>query len=303
MVLVTGATGFIGKAVVQKLILDNRKVRILVNPSISSEKFIKGIQIDTAITSITDERGVRAALKGITDVIHCASAEWESPHADLEKIDVQGTKILVNAIRKSEINRLIYYSHLGADRASIFPLLKAKAIAEEIIKNSHIPYTIIRCAAVYGYEDHFITWLVKALRNNPLFFTLPGDGKEIIQPLWIDDLTALTALLLGDAKYMNKELPAGGGEYFSFREVVEKVMQICRLKRILIPIAPAYLRGLRLWFGEKTRLFPLNAYWLDYLAADRTCALDALPRYFGIIPSRFDNRLSVLTENGFSNNK
>jgi len=294
MILVTGAAGFIGSAVVSKLIKEKRQVRVLVDAASKKTNFPKGVQLDTALTSISDERGVKAALTGITEVIHCASAEWEGSHADLEGVDIQGTATLLNAMRHSQVRRLVYFSHLGSDRASIFPVLKTKAIAEELIRKSSTPYTILRCAAVFGEGDHFISWLVNALRRNPVFFTLPGDGKEIIQPLWIDDLTAITVLVLNDEQKAFKTLPVGGGDYFAFKEIVQKVMKATHIKRLLFPISPAYLRSLSLWFGENSRLFPLNTYWLDYLAADRTCALDALPRYFGILPSRFEHQLSLM---------
>lgn len=302
MVLVTGASGFIGRAVVLRLLQEKRKVRVLMHTPPKTAKMFRGFQIDTAITSITDERGVKAALKGVKEVVHCASAEWESPNADLETVDIHGTATLINALRNADVKRVIYFSHLGADRASIFPLLKVKAIAEELIKKGQVPYTIIRCAAVYGPGDHLISWLTNTFKRNRVFFTVPGDGKEIIQPLWIDDLTAVTQLLLDDEKATNKILPAGGGEYFTFKEALKVVLKVTGKRRILVPVVPAYLRSLRLWFGERSSLFPLNAYWLDYLAADRTCSLDSLPRQFGIIPSRFEKQLFLMKEKGFLDN-
>jgi uncharacterized protein YbjT (DUF2867 family) len=294
MILVTGASGFIGGAIVRRLLSENKPVRVLLHQAPKRRSFPKNVLLDTAITSITDIRGVGAALKDVTDVIHCASAEWDSPQVDLETVDIQGTSTLLSAIQHSGIHRLVYFSHVSSDRASLFTMLKVKAIVEELIRKSKVPHTIVRCTAVVGEKDHLISWLASALKRSPLFFTLPGDGKEIIQPLWIDDLTAVTLIILNDEKMANKTLPAGGGEYFSFREIIQKLSIYLNIKKLLFPIAPAYLRSLRLWFGENSRLFPLGSYWLDYLAADRTCALDVLPRHFGILPTRFDRQLELL---------
>jgi NADH dehydrogenase len=63
-------------------------------------------------------------------------------------------------------------------------------------------------------------------------------------------------------------------------------------KRYLVPIAPAALRTRNLWLGESPKATMLSTYWIDYLAADRTCSLDSLPQQFNILPGRFSEKLN-----------
>ena len=81
------------------------------------------------------------------------------------KTDIQGTRNVVESALEAGVRRLFYISHLGADRASAYPVLKAKAISEEFIRRSGIDYTILRTAIVYGPGDAFttgLTWLLGA---------------------------------------------------------------------------------------------------------------------------------------------
>jgi len=83
----------------------------------------------------------------------------------------------------------------------------------------------------------------------------------------------------------------GGGEYFDLRTTLRMIMQAQEKRRVLMPIAPAYLRLYNLWFRQSRGGFPLSTKWLDLLAVNRTCALDSLPRIFDLLPGRLNQYL------------
>ena len=68
--------------------------------------------MDVAVSSLTDERGLRAALVGVDTVYHLASGEWRGPQASLMQIDIQGTRSLVDTARDAGVSRIFYLSHL-----------------------------------------------------------------------------------------------------------------------------------------------------------------------------------------------
>jgi NADH dehydrogenase len=171
--------------------------------------------------------------------------------------------------------------------------LKAKGLAERAIIQSGLPYTIIRSAVVYGPGDQFTTSIARLLLSWPGPFLLPGDGTSLIQPLWIDDLIAAMLMTLEAPAMVNQTLSIGGMETLTFRQVVEAIMEKIGVRRPLASFSPPYLRMLGLLL-EQFFHFPLSIYWLDYLAADRTTSLDALPRLFGILPARFHTQLNYL---------
>lgn len=296
MILVTGGTGFIGRHLVKSLVDSGQEVRILLRPSAQSPRFPKGIPVEVTISSLTDAQGMKAALKGITEVYHLAGAERRGSAADLNKVDVEGTITLVNAARQSKLERIYFLSHIGATRASAYPVLKAKAIAENWIMNSGVPYTIVRSGNVFGPGDQFTEPLLALLKLYGPFFFLPGEGKNLLQPIWIDDLLHCFALLKDDPKMVNRTISIGGIEALSYRQIVEMIAQKINVHRLIMQISPAYLRTISLWVNQLNPRFPVSIFWLDYLAEDHTASIDSLPRQFGLMPKRFHQNLDYLLD-------
>jgi nucleoside-diphosphate-sugar epimerase len=294
MILVTGGTGFIGRNLIKALVESGHKVRILLKPSTTSPNFPKGIPVEVAVSSLSDQRGVRAALKDVTQIFHLAGAERKGSRGDLNQVDVEGTSTLMRAAKEARIERVYYLSHHGAARASAYPVLKAKAIAEHWIINSGIPYTIVRTGSVFGPGDQFTVPLARLIKVSPVVFLMPSKGHVLLQPLWIDDLINVLLLIMEDPKAVNRIYSIGGMEPLPYREIVRLIMNKVGQKRIIIPVSPASLRTLTLWIDQIFPSFPVSIFWLDHLAEDRTANLDSLPREFGIMPARFHQHLDYL---------
>lgn len=296
MILVTGGTGFIGRALVRHLVELGYPVRTLIRPSPSSPRLPRSVAVDVAVSSLNDERGLRAAMVGVEVIYHLASGEWRGPRASLMDIDIQGTRAVVEAAEDAGVKRIFYISHLGADRASAYPVLKAKGIAEEFIRRSSLTYTILRSAIVYGPNDRFTTGLARILGAVPLFFLMPGNGRIVLQPLWVEDLVTCLIWALDDPETQNKVIDIGGPEYLTFQQIVQLVMQETGLKRTIIHLPPPYVRGLTVMLESMIPDLPTSVYWLDYMAVNRTTALDTMPRTFNLMPARMSQRLAYLRE-------
>ncbi len=302
MILVIGGTGFIGRNLIKALVDSGKHVRILLKPSANSPSFPIGIPVEVAVSSLTDQRGVRAALKDVTEIFHLAGAERKGGHGDLNQVDVEGTSTLIQAVTASRVKRIYFLSHHGAARASAYPVLKAKAIAEQWIINSGVPYTIIRTGSVFGPGDQFTVPLAKLIKLFPFLFLMPGKGHVLLQPLWIDDLINVLLLMMEDPKAINRIYSIGGMEPLPYRQIVRLVMKAIDVKRLILHTTPATLRTLTMWIDQVYPKFPVSIFWLDHLAEDRTANLDSLPREFGIMPARFHQHLDYLT-NEFSKRK
>lgn len=295
MILVTGGTGFIGRNLVETLINSGYHVRTLLKPSQKNPDLPKGIPVEAVVCSLNDERGLRAALKGVDIVFHLAGSERQSSRANLSEIDVLGTNTLLQAAKKSKVSRLVYLSHLGADQNSAYPVLKAKALSEKDIVNSGVPYTIIRSSHVFGKGDQFVEAFSKLLKISPGIFFVPGNGETGLQPLHILDLIGCLTLSIEDTNFNNQLIEVGGGEILSFREILQILMNKLNIKRYLVNIQPAYLRMLVVYVDQIMPKFPVSLFWLDSLAEDRTTSIDVLPRKFGILPMRFAQSLDFIT--------
>jgi uncharacterized protein YbjT (DUF2867 family) len=291
---VTGATGFIGRELVKNLVQMGKPVRLLIRPSPKSPNLPRGVPIEVAVSGFGDERGLRAAMVGVDTIYHLAGVEWRGAYADLVKVDIQGTRAVLQAAVDARIDRFFMLSHLGADRASAYPVLKAKGIAEEFVRRSGIDYTIMRSAVVYGPQDGFTTGLARLLAALPFIFLMPGEGRTLVQPIWVQDLATCLTWALDDQATRNKMFELGGPEYLNLRQVLEIDLQAIGASRRLVPVAPPYLRALTVLLEGLFPSVPVSIYWLDYLAANRTCSLDTLPRYFNLLPRRMSQQVDYL---------
>ena len=296
MILVTGGTGFIGNYLVKKLTQLGKPVRILLHPFSDYEKIPKNMPIDVALSSYQDARSLKAAMRDVDVIIHLAGTERSGTYSDMENVDILGTRTLVEVAESASVERFVMLSHIGADRASAFPVMKAKGIGEQFVIQSKLSHTIIRSAAVFGPGDQFTTSFARLIQASPFFFFMPGDGSAKLQPVWIEDLIACLTMVVDSPDTMNKSFSIGGQEYITFRDIITIIMEKIGKTKPFVNIPSPYLRALSVWLENSNRNFPISIYWLDYLAVDRTTSLNVLPSEFGIMPERFRNNLDYLKE-------
>ena len=293
-IFVTGGTGFVGKSLVRRLVDSGHEVRLLVRPSQTSPNVPKGVPVEIAVSSISDRRGLRSAMNGVDVVYHLASVERLGAYADLMNVDIKGTRIVAELAKELKVKRLFFISHLGAERYSAYPISKAKAFGEEAIRESGVDYTIFRSGILFGEGDHFTRGLAFLLAGVPFVFLMPGDGKTVLQPLWVEDLTRIMTWSLDDPATINQIYEVGGPEILPFDQIVQTIMEVLHIRKRLFKVDPPVLRGLTVFLETTLPRTPVSVFWLDYLATNHTCAIDTLPRVFNLLPSRFSQQLQYL---------
>jgi uncharacterized protein YbjT (DUF2867 family) len=294
MLLITGATGFIGRHVLARLAESGYEVRVLLRPSPRNPRIPHGVPMQAAVASLSDPRGLRAALVGVDRVVHLATATQKGREGDLSRVDVEGTRNLCLAATDAGVEHLFFLSHLGADRSSAYPVFRAKAEAEESVKASGVPYTILRTGPAFGAEDHLTVPLAMLLAVSPLVFLMPGDGATLLQPIWVEDLATCISWGLEDPSLRGKVFEIGGPEFVSYRQLVERVGRFAGYVRFLVPTRQPYLRVAGRVMERLLPFSPVTTFNLDYLAANRTASLDSLPSIFGLKPSRLEDKLDYL---------
>jgi NADH dehydrogenase len=112
----------------------------------------------------------------------------------------------------------------------------------------------------------------------------------------VEDLATCLTWSLDNQEVVNRTLEIGGPEYLAFVQITELILETINKKRRKVNIRPPYLRSISVFIESIFPNPPVSVYWLDYLASNRTCPLDTLPRVFNLLPSRFSHRIEYLRE-------
>ena len=294
MILVTGGTGFIGSHLVRHLAELGKPYRLFLQPGIDLAGIPRQTDLNVALSSLDDERGVSSALRGVDAIYHLVGVESAGVKADLMEIEVSHLERLTSLARKAGVRRFFYLSHLGADRASAYGLMKAKGIAESIIRKSGLTYTIIRSSLVYGEGDNFTINLARLIKMSPGLVLVPGDGGTLVQPLWVEDLVTSLIWALDMPATEDAVIEVGGPEHLSFMDVMKLIGTQLKLRRSYVDFNPVQLSLLIQLLENRIKGFPATVFWMDYLAENRTCHLDSMPRNFGINPARMKHKIEYL---------
>ena len=287
MVLVTGATGFIGQRVVARLTAAGHQVRCLVCPAYKERRLPPGVSVHMVAGDLDDLPALRVALQDVDAIIHLASIWTEHGSRTFESINYQGTLNLLEAAKEVGAGRIVFMSYPGADRNSAFAFLRSKGLVEEAIKSSQLRYTILRPSWVYGPDDEWTTLAAMTLKSVPFVFPVVGDGQTRLQPLWVDDLAVCVEQCLSNPRTVGHAFALGGPNYFTFNEALDVIAQTLGVRKrkvfIRLPLAHSLARTMERMMPEPL----LTTTMVDLLGVDTTTELGSVTHAFGFEPARF----------------
>ncbi len=213
MILVTGATGFIGTRVVHELRARDLHVRALVHSPAKAGQ-LESWDVELATGDVTDPDSLRAAAEGCDQVVHLVSILTGSK-ADFERVMVQGTR---NVVAAGTPQRFVLLSANGVDSAGAdgIPYFEAKRQMERAVRESGFEFVILRPSFVFGDGGALETFL-RLARRSPVT-PIVGDGTPRIQPVWVDDVARAVAESLEQPAAAGRTLELGGPEVVTWNE-------------------------------------------------------------------------------------
>lgn len=288
MILITGATGFVGRRLVRRIVQESHfAVRVLLRPGSDTSNLPSDISVQVMIASLIDTEQLNAALDGVHTIIHLVGTDTRGRHTQLEEVDIAGTRALIEAAMDARVGRIIYVSRVGADRGSAFETLRTKGEVEHLIRESGLAYTIFQVGVLFGEGDKFTEHIAMLSRTFPVFL-LPGDGEMTIQPLWVEDLVSCLLLSLENLDMLDFVIALGGPEILTLRRIVMRVMHASKSRRPLITIPLLVHRAFAWYLDGLFARWPVTEHWVDMLSASPTAELGEIERVFGFRPTSCD---------------
>lgn len=236
---VTGAFGYSGKYIAQKLLHRGYKVITLTNSSHRKNPF--GERVQAYPFNFHKPEELIASLKGVEVLYNTYWVRFN--HKFFNQADaIKNTIILFNSAKEAGVQRIVHISITNPSVDSELEYFSGKAKLEEALINSGLHYSILRPAVLFGKEDILINNIAWALRRLP-FFGVFGDGQYSLQPIYVEDLAEL-AVVQGKSKE-DVIINAIGPETFTYKELVETIGEIIGRQKPIISVNPTmgYLAG------------------------------------------------------------
>jgi uncharacterized protein YbjT (DUF2867 family) len=229
---VTGAYGYSGKYIARRLLRGGLRVLTLTNSPHRPNPF--GGQIATHPYNFNNPDALAASLKDVSVLYNTYWVRFN--HKTFQHATaVENTQKLFAAAKEAGVERIVHISITNPSLDSPLEYFRGKAELEEVLKETGIPYAILRPAVLFGKEDILINNIAWLLRKLPVFGIF-GDGRYRLQPIYVDDLAQL-AVAQG-MEEGNRVINAIGPETFTYRDLVTLIGQAIGTRRPLISVPP-----------------------------------------------------------------
>jgi uncharacterized protein YbjT (DUF2867 family) len=282
VLLLTGATGLVGSALLRRLTAAREPVRCLVRDPrrLGPER----VRVQIALGDLSDPPSFRNALRGVDTVVHLAASIRDQPHGSIEELNGIATWRMVEAAERAGVRRFLFFSALNASAHNRTRFLRAKALAEEAVRGSSLAHTVFAPSIIYAPGDPFLT-LLGRLALLPLM-PVSGSGRAQYQPIWAHDVAdcLMAALEAGDGAQERYEL--AGPEVITHSGIVELALRAQHRHRRLVhvptPIVSRALRVLEALMKSKAPATWDEAELMEVSLLSRRGAADA--RALGVEP-------------------
>ena len=293
MILVTGATGFVGAEILRRASRRGWRVRGLARNPERAESLgrLPNVELFRGDVSRPDE--LDEALEGVEVVVHLVGIIVETRAQSYEDVHVTGTRNVVEATRRAGISRYVHMSALGVEAGQdASDYYRTKWRAEELVRGAGLESTIFRPSVVFGRDDDFFNRLARIVRWSPVV-PLPGGGRSRFQPVWIGDvaecfLQATRMELTPEPVY-----DVAGPQLMTLKEIVYTLMELTRHRRPILSLPLGPLRAAAAVLETVLPTPPLTRDQLRMLAIDNVsdrAGQQALRRDFEIEHARLADK-------------
>jgi len=253
MILVTGATGTVGRVLLPKLLDGGEEVRVLVRDPRKLGRLRVEVRITLGnLTDLADPRVMRQALRGADTVVHLAAAIRDQPHARVEELNGLATARLLRGAEAAAVDRFVFFSAIGATEFQRTRFFRAKALAERAVLSADLQPTVFAPSIVYDRDDPWVT----TMRRLTLLPAVPvsGEGQAAYEPIWAEDVARCVVAELAERREGPRRLELAGPQRLTYDDIARLIARASGRDRPLVhvPLGLVHygLAGLRRLAGD-----------------------------------------------------
>jgi uncharacterized protein YbjT (DUF2867 family) len=239
-VLVTGATGFIGRRLVPALVADGHTVRAMTRRPEAYDGEGEAVGAD-----VMDPASLTAALEGVDVAVYLVHS-LDDP--DFERKDAEAARNVSKAAATAGVRQIIYMGGLGADDDDLSAHLRSRREVEGLLGQDGVPVTVLRAAIVVGHGG--ISWEItrQLVKNLPAMIVPKWVGTRT-QPIALDDVIRYIAGVVDNEKAIDRVFEIGGTEQLTYLDMMKVAAELINGRKI--PVVPVPVLTPR-----------LSSYWL-----------------------------------------
>jgi len=276
-ICIVGGSGFVGHAIAHAARKQGCHVSIACrHPEKARDMQVGNVRMVRA--DVVSGRGLDEALADADCVINLVGLLFEKGRYTFEAAHVHGTEHILAACDRANVRQYLHMSALGTDSASASAYARTKATAEARVRQSHMEWTIFRPSIIYGAGDAFFNRFKQLTTSMPVLPLIEGDTR--FQPIWVEDVARAFMTSVGNRHVQGKTYELGGPRTYSFRELLEMMLNLLNRKRLLIPV-PGPAARLMALFMQWLPTPPLTPDQLILLQHDNVVKGIAFPEEFG----------------------
>jgi len=288
MILLIGATGFLGPVVLEKLLEKKHSVKCLVRPDSSRIKLEevanrKNRELSFSTGTLQSEDSIFNSIKDVNAVIYL--------------VDLKNTYLVKNflqAARRTSLKRVVFISSTTVLLSMKNKVKESKINSENLIKKSNLDYTILRPTMIYGSEDdENFSKMIRFIKMRGFFITF-GSGENLIQPIHIEDVADAAVNVLENSKTYKKTYEICGKEPLKYNQMLKIVRNKMKKQFIIIKLPISLSKFLVSIYSKISKNPALTPDQIERMGIDKSYSYKQAEVDFNFSPISFENGIEKL---------
>ncbi len=253
-IAITGGSGFVGRNIARLLAAEGHQLVLIARGLDKTDPAIRSLATFVSL-GLDSTAELAKALDGCQAVLHCGGINREIGEQTFTRVHIEGTRHVVEAARQVGARKLVFISFLRARPACGSPYHESKWAAEEIVRQSGLDYTVLKCGVIYGPGDHMLNHLSHSFYTFPVF-AFVGFHDKPIRPNAVEDVARIASSCVADSVLAQKTVAVLGPEELTLREAVRRVADTVGRHPIMFPM-PVWFHRLLGWCLERMMKVPM----------------------------------------------